>query len=191
MGMVGSVLKIREGGLKRLSRFAEVSLQMTSKARIGSPCHFGLQAGLAEGSWLRVGGVGPHFHCSGPGRFLRYPAGHPQPHQPFPLFTLSHQPLYRLAPDPPADSPSANRESQAHGQQQSRGEVSVQGRPPCPEGRKVILIDSPQPSGQPQARGLPCLMPPHPPHHPHLAVGHTRTPVPCPPPARHATRAGD
>lgn len=55
MGMVGSVLKIREGGLKRLSRFAEVSLQMTSKARIGSPCHFGLQAGLAEGSWLRVG----------------------------------------------------------------------------------------------------------------------------------------
>ena len=76
--------------MKRLSRFAEVSLQMTSKARIGSPCYFGLQAGLAEGSWLRVGGVGPHFHCSGPGWFLRYPAGHRQPHQPFPLLSLSH-----------------------------------------------------------------------------------------------------
>ena len=92
MGMVGSVLKIREGGLKRLSRFAEVSLQMTSKARTGSPCPLGLQAGLAEGLWLRVEGVGPvqsRFHCSGPGRLLRHPSGHPQPHQPSPP-TPSH-----------------------------------------------------------------------------------------------------
>lgn len=84
---------------------------MTSKARTGSPCHLDLQAGLAEGLWLRVEGVGPiqsGFHCSGPGRLLRHPAGHPQPHQPSPRLTLSHQPLYRLAPYPPADSPSAS-----------------------------------------------------------------------------------
>ena len=72
MGMAGSILKIREGSLKSLSCFPEVLLQMTSKARTGSPCHLDLQAGLAEGSWLRVEGVGPiqsrFHHCSGPGR---------------------------------------------------------------------------------------------------------------------------
>ena len=155
MGMVGSVLKIREGGLKRLSRFAEVSLQMTSKARTGSPCPLGLQAGLAEGLWLRVEGVGPvqsRFHCSGPGRLLRHPSGHPQPHQPSPP-TPSHISPCIIWLQIHQLTPRQQTESRACGQQRSEGRCQYRGRPPCPEGRKVILTASPR--GSPRRGAFP------------------------------------